>query len=295
MIALHEDQVLDNLVRVKMGLMPLHIEYTQFTGTVVANVSSAITHTAVDPPDKGITDTLQLGAFSVGGNNTMQLVGKPVVNNPKVYEAYEEFANSDHFECDGEAPPSRKVHGGFIRKYGDIYCYVSSVPQSIEGFQKLSITTTLLFDAKTSAKTNYSVTIQGAFVETNDSVNEAVDGGRINSLVLLLSPKVPKSVGHIEIDVREYGARKFNVFLFEGSCGDDDKYAFEGEPTSCIRIAYTLDPTKGLLITPQELQDKVIGQSAVFQPDIGSFFTDESSVDQLRESIELLRLDELRN
>ena len=102
LIGLHEEQIMDNLVRIHFGKMVMHMYYTEASATGVwelsAEASQGGTQVKTDNDGNGLLLSNDSDNFGIGGkakrSSTMNLKGIPATDNPSLYQAYKEFAGS---------------------------------------------------------------------------------------------------------------------------------------------------------------------------------------------------------
>ena len=113
LISLHEDQIMDNLIRIHFGKMYLHMYYTEATATGVweltAEASQGGTEVKTDSDGDGLVLSNDSDNFGFGGSakrsSSMALKGVPATDHPALYEAYEEFASKHLVYWDDDEIP----------------------------------------------------------------------------------------------------------------------------------------------------------------------------------------------
>lgn len=164
LLALYENQLIDNLVRARKGLPFVHIDYGKIvgsikhTGTAGFEFSGTNTTNSLTAGGAGITGVdSQVVKPSVGGQqiNDLTLTGEPVLQNDAVYEAYAEYAARPDFLMGPQKklPPDKDAEG-VLNPDGALLAQESSdgyywIPRKqADGLRDLFLATTVMRQAK---------------------------------------------------------------------------------------------------------------------------------------------------
>lgn len=184
MLRLYDDQLMDNLIRAKLRLPILQVDYSNATGTLeqdeTANVQD--TYTKVINNFASIPTVTQLAAPAVRGTNTnawqsgltgtqkgtLTVTGQPLNNVDLVYELYKIAANDKDFLRDVDVahiPNKSLVHEGRFfpvndgSPFGLRYFYIPNTPYANDMFFLLYLKTTVERQTIPSILPYYATTI----------------------------------------------------------------------------------------------------------------------------------------
>lgn len=219
---LHENQIMDNLVRAKKGLPILHLDYVNMTGTVthtggvtgggsqtVASNSFFNIPAAAAAMSRVVTG---VGNLSATGQqvNQLTITAQPVVNAPEVYAAYLSFLkNADHLR-EGPCPPSceeavivRCYDGGcddraccgsgclrwYWHKHDRSRVYYWVPREYADDFRQLCLYAVAVRGQPAAAPQNFEATVQGVLPKKIDE--------DVYELFVKIDRRVPNDSGYL--------------------------------------------------------------------------------------------------
>lgn len=130
-LSLQEEQILDNLVRVKTWRPMIHLDYSDLKGTIsdMGQGSAEFSH---DGGDVALKDFFKLSA--TGKRDRVVNIGaKPVLDYDGIYRAYLEFVKNEHLAVSDRCP--NQYHVG--RWYGTAFYYVPNTEPDKRAFLDL--------------------------------------------------------------------------------------------------------------------------------------------------------------
>lgn len=110
LLSMETNQIMDNLVRARLGLPIVHVDYDKISGTVTQSAIGEVRGSYMDVVGGAITRTIS-AALTPKQENQLTVTGNPVRDKPEVYLAYLQFlALPDSLVVSPEPPPPCAAH-----------------------------------------------------------------------------------------------------------------------------------------------------------------------------------------
>lgn len=301
-LALYEDQLMDNLIRAANDLPIIQIDYTNVTGTIthVGSVTGGATQTNVDnrafhrPSDAPIsnyafpTERALTNVYNLSGTgsqtNQLTMTANPVINNNAIYDAYLEFLSKGGLRADINDPRGRKVqltaderpHVGLVRRWPRDRKYYWIPESSARAFLKLSLVTTAQRGERASRPLYFEAIVQS--VVRSQRIAGTTTGYRV---VLRLDKPIPVDSGRLTVTLKG----KEETFHIERASQDEDGKPIDlTKPTSLIPIIY--DESEEPKLSLAEFTDAIKGQPARIR--LENVVPGDAKTDQLIDAIKEL-------
>jgi hypothetical protein len=238
--SLHENQVLDNLIRAANGLPFTQLDYTNASSTVTVTASTDLgggqtfeANRMLTLPAKALALTLSrtltnMFTWGIHGENSNQiaLTANPVTDHNEVYDAYLQFLNNPGSLIETDEPPAEGVAHVCKKWHGKYYW----VPME---FRYLYLRLALITTAQRGTMLQppddfFGVTVQRGVIRD--------DPGDRNTrfLTLKISGSIPNDTGRIEFVVNGSTIR-YPVTQIPGANGGP-------RPDSVDSIKISFDP-----------------------------------------------------
>ncbi len=247
LLSLYTDQLIDNLIRARRGLPIIHIDYTNFTGTITDTGNAGI----------GFTSPSGGGSYMGGGSRVSQLTvtGNPVISSPDVYYCYLAFLKiqDDSLIESPEPPPQGAAH--VVKCVDGIYYWI---PASLrKEFLDLAI--------RTIARGEPPKTPQG-FLTTIAKASVLAQSKKFpdkHRLLLTVAPYIPEDHGYFMLKTSDDGPTyKFKVNPVVDP--PKDKEFDSKNRTNMIELHYSTGDAEALPLTPDKVVRMVTNRQVEF-------------------------------
>jgi hypothetical protein len=288
LLDMETNQIVDNLIRAKLGLPIVHVDYDRVSGTVTHSGTADVRGSYTDVVAGAITRMLSVVVIAKQ-DNQLAVNATPVRDKPGIYLAYLQYLDiEDGLIQSHEPPPPGAAH--ICREYCGGYYWVPI--HRAGNFFELSMRVSGLRDNILHPPAYYELTIRGvAGVKppTPDPMMAPAIGSQHEFLIDLLEPLPRNDRGTATLVIE---GKVVPVSFFTGPGPD-------GEPTQQLRIEFTFGPDIDggqIPVHPRVFETSLAGQKIKFYP---ARFSPEPPkrdklLEQIRDELNSLRLDNLR-